>query len=150
MRCEYNFKHNIYIMKKKGSTSDYIEERNAELRERFFSQKGYEVNTYTTDHLLERAVKSGSSRFWVDPYRARDIISRYDRDPHSLDRMLPGRRAMYRELYARFAEIRHANPCASMIECVSRAILSPAPEFYLTFHTARQIIFPKRPSATPN
>lgn len=128
-------------MKKQGSISDFMEERDTELRDLFLSRSGREAALYTTDHLLERAVKSPSSRFWVDPERARDILSRYSKDAHALDRMLPGRRAMYEALYARYASIRESKPLASMIECVTEAVYSEAPEFFLTPWTARRIVF---------
>lgn len=130
-------------MKKQGNTSDFTEERNAELRERFFSHSGTDAARYSTDHLLERTVKSRSSRFWVDPDRARDILSRYKRDAHALDRMLPGKRAMYEALYARYSSIQESKPHASMIECVTEAVYSEAPEFFLAPWSARRIIFSK-------
>lgn len=127
-------------MKKKGSKSDYINERNAELRRRYFDRSAYESRMASNEAMLENAVKSPCSRFWVDPDRARDILSRYRRDPRALDSMLPGRKAMYLELYARYQEIQKANPGMSMIGCVSIAVFSRAPQFFISPATARSII----------
>lgn len=124
-------------MKKKGSTSDFAKARNEELRKAFFDQGVYS----TARTVMEKVVKTPSSRFWVDPDRARDVVSRYRRDPHTLDRMLPCRREMYKTLHARCAEIEHSNPGLSMIHCMTMAVYSGAPEFYITPCRARDIIY---------
>lgn len=124
-------------MKKKGNKSDFASTRNEELRRAFFDQGVYS----TADEVMEKVVKRPSSRFWVDPDRARDIVSRYRRDPRSIERMIPSRRAMYRALSLKCAEIERQNPGKSMIHCITMAIYSGAPEFYLTPGTARKIIY---------
>ncbi|MDE5872197.1 MAG: hypothetical protein K2H22_09690, partial [Muribaculaceae bacterium] len=68
-------------MKKKGSTSDFTRQRNEELRTAFFSQNHYS----TSDAMLRKTVKTPTSRFWVDPERARDMISRIEKDPTCMD-----------------------------------------------------------------
>lgn len=90
---------------------------------------------------MEKVVKSPSSRFWVDPDRARDIVSRYRREPRSLDGMIPSRRAMYKTLSRRCAEFELRYPDRPMVHCMEMAVYSGAPEFYLSPGTARNIIY---------
>ena len=124
-------------MKKKGSTSDFTKERNAELRAAFFSQGHYS----TSDAVMRQTVKTPASRFWVDPDRARDVISRLERDPASLDTMQRERRRMYEALYRRYQEIQSRYPGQTRIQAVTMAIFSGAPEFYLTASGARNILY---------
>lgn len=130
-------------MKKKGSISDFACARNEELRRAFFDQGVYS----TADEVMEKVVKTPSSRFWVDPERARDIVSRYRRDPHSIDRMIPTRREMYRTLSRRCADLEKRHPDKSMIHCMTLAVYSAAPEFYLAPSTARSIIYTSQNSS---
>lgn len=123
-------------MKKKGNISDYTDERNAELRNAFFSQLGYS----TSAEALQKAVKTPSSRFWVDPDRARDIISRIEKDPKSTHRMYPQRKRMYEALYHRYREMNRQFPGQSKIQTVTMAVYSQAPEFFLTPSAARRIV----------
>ncbi len=124
-------------MKRKGSTSDFAQERNAELRAAFFSSKNY--NTDLSN--MQRLVATPASRFWVDPYRARDVMSRMEADPDALSGMIPQRRRMYAALFKRYREIRERNPGMPKIKCVTEAVFEGAPEFFLTPRTARAIIY---------
>lgn len=124
-------------MKKKGSISDCHAERNAELRAAFFNQSIYSTN----DTVIKQAIKTPSSRFWVDPDRARDVISRIEKDPGSIAGMHPERQRMYMALYEKYKQIRLQFPTDSKIKAVSMAIYSGAPEFFLAPSTARRIIY---------
>ncbi|MDE6379644.1 MAG: hypothetical protein K2L11_04160 [Muribaculaceae bacterium] len=124
-------------MKKKGNTSDYAKERNAELRRTFFSQLSYS----TTTEALEKTIKSPSSRFWVDPDRARDVLSRIEKNPETKDTMYPQRRRMYEALYRKYQEISRRFPGQSKIESVTMAVYSAAPEFFITPSGARRILY---------
>ena len=124
-------------MKRKGNKGDFYTERDAELRAAFFSQGVYS----TCDEIMEKTVKTPTSRFWVDPDRARDVMSRIEKDPDSVAGMHPDRRRMYLELYKRYRKIRHNNPAQSKIQAVAMAIFSGAPEFFLSPATARSIIY---------
>ena len=124
-------------MKKKGSISDCFAERDAELRKAFFNQDVYS----TSDNAMLKTLKTPSSRFWVDPYHARDVMSRIEKNPESVDGMHPERRRMYLALYRRYQEIRRQFPGYSKINAVSIAIFSGAPEFFLSTSTARRIIY---------
>ncbi len=124
-------------MKKKGCTSDFIPQRNSELRAAFFNQDAYS----TADPVMQKTVKSPASRFWVDPERARDVISRMEKDPSSTKGMLPERQRMYKDLYKRYQEIRRQFPQHNKIEAVTIAIYAGAPEFYLSPSRARYIVY---------
>ena len=124
-------------MKKKGSTSDFIDQRNAELRAAFFSQEQYS----TSDKAMEKTLRTPASRFWVDPDRARDVISRIEKDPKFLEGMYPERRRMYDALIRKYNEIRRQFPSRSKIHAVTMAIYSGAPEFYLSASRARSIVY---------
>ncbi len=127
----------IYIMKKKGSSCDFRHRRAAELRAAFFSQDLYS----TCDEVMKKTVKTPSSRFWVEPERARDVISRFEKDPDSLTRMYPEKQRMYRALYEKYKALHLKNPSESKINCVTMAIYSGAPEFFLSPATARSILY---------
>lgn len=124
-------------MKKKGNRSDFNDERNAELRKVFFSQGNYS----TSDKVIKKVVKTPASRFWVDPYRARDIMSRIERDPEAIAGMKLERQRMYMALFEKYREIRRLYPSESKIKAVSMAIYSGAPEFFVAPATARGIIY---------
>lgn len=124
-------------MKKKGSTSDFTGQRADELRAAFFSQGIYS----TSDSVMQKVVKTPASRFWVDPERARDVMSRIEKDPTSIRGMHPERRRMYTDLYRRYREIRRRFPGQNKIESVTMAIFSGAPEFYLSCSRARTIVY---------
>ncbi|MDE5586271.1 MAG: hypothetical protein K2I92_08010 [Muribaculaceae bacterium] len=124
-------------MKKKGSTSDFISQRNAELRKAFFSQNHYS----TSDTVMKQTISTPSSRFWVDPARARDIISRIEKDPDILQRMYPERKRMYAALYRKYREIQSRFPARSKIQNVTMAIYSGAPEFFISPSRARSILY---------
>lgn len=124
-------------MKKKGNKSDFTAERDAELRNAFFNQGIYS----TCDEVMKRTVKTPASRFWVDPDRARDIMSRIEKDPESISSMKPERQRMYMALYERYRELRRQYPTDPKIKSASLAVYSAAPEFFLSPATARTIIY---------
>ncbi len=125
------------LMKKKGSISDYNAERNAELRAAFFNQNHYS----TSDNVMKKVIKTPSSRFWVDPDRARDMMSRLEKDPDTLCGMLPERQRMYKSLFKKYQKLRRQHPAATKIEAVTMAIYSGAPEFFITPSTARTLLY---------
>ncbi len=125
------------FMKKKGSKTDYNATRNAELRAAFFSQDHYS----TSDTVMKKIVKTPSSRFWVDPDRARDMMSRMEKDPGALSGMLPERQRMYKALFKKYQKVRLQRPELTRIEAVTAAIYSGAPEFFITPSTARTLLY---------
>ncbi len=124
-------------MKKKGSISDYNAERNAELRAAFFNQEVYS----TCDAVVSKVVKTPTSRFWVDPDRARDIMSRMEKDPDALKGMKMERQRMYKALFKKYQKLRRKRPAPTKIEAVTMAIYSGAPEFFIAPSTARTLLY---------
>lgn len=124
-------------MKKKGCISDFTADRNAELRKAFFNQDVYS----TGDAAMKKTLKTPTSRFWVDPDRARDVMSRMEKDPDALSGMKPERQRMYRALYKKYTKIRQKNPSVSKIDATATAIYAGAPEFYITPSTARKVLY---------
>lgn len=124
-------------MKKKGSTCDFNADRNAELRAAFFNQDVYS----TSDKVLKKTIKTPASRFWVDPDRARDIMSLMEKDPEAISGMKPERKRMYKALFEKYQKLRKLHPSDAKIKVVSMAIYSGAPEFFLAPSTARSIIY---------
>lgn len=124
-------------MKKKGNKSDFTEERNRELKAKFFAQDAYS----TSDDNLNKVLKSPASRFWVDPDRARDMMSRMEKDPQAVGNMKRERQRMYTALHEKYRHIRTRFPDRSRIQCVTMAVYSGAPEFYIAPSTARAILY---------
>ena len=131
-----NLKYALH-MKKKGCSCDFNADRNAELRAAFFNQEVYS----TSDKEIKKTLKTPTSRFWVDPDRARDIMSRMEKDPEALSGMKPERRRMYKALFDKYQKLRKQNPTDPKIKVVSIAIYSGAPEFFIAPSTARSIIY---------
>lgn len=124
-------------MKKKGNKCDFLSLRAAELKAAFFSQDAYS----TSDKALRKILKTPTSRFWVDPDRARDVMSKIEKDPGCLSGMHPERQRMYQALFEKYKALRLLNPDDSKISCVTMAIYSGAPEFFLSLSSARSIIY---------
>lgn len=124
-------------MKRKGNTCEFREKRASELRAAFFSQEVYS----TCEEVMRKTVKTPASRFWVEPERARDVLTRMERNPESVSGMHPERQRMYKALYEKYRSLRLKNPRESKISCVTMAIYSGAPEFFLSPATARTIIY---------
>ena len=91
--------------------------------------------------MLKKTLKTPTSRFWVDPDRARDIMSRMEKDPKALSNMKPERRRMYNALFEKYQKLRKQYPTDPKIKVVSIAIYSGAPEFFIAPATARSIIY---------
>lgn len=124
-------------MKKKGNRCEFHEKRASELKMAFFSQNSYS----TSDEAMKKILKTPTSRFWVEPERARDVLTRMERNSDYLSGMHPDRQRMYKVLFEKYQELRLKNPGESKISCVTMAIYSGAPEFFLSPSTARSIIY---------
>lgn len=126
-------------MKKKGSQSDFIEVRDAELHSRFMdllrSERGKSLG-----ELYGAAARCKASRFWVSPERAADVLSGMERGVKDMERMYPERRRMYEELSRRVADKRAESPERPMMHIVEEVVEQEAPEFYITEKSAKVII----------
>ena len=126
-------------MKKKGSVSDFKDERDRELLEAFKSQL-HLLGSIETGKLFIRASEMPASRFWVSEQRAGVVISKLERGD-KLERMNPKRREMFLEIYRRVRDIMEENPTIKRTEAIFRVVNSRAPEFYLTPKSARAMIY---------
>jgi hypothetical protein len=103
--------------------SDYVADRDRELRRVFLSFFGGDADFITAVYL---AAKQPASRFWCSVEKMTERIKKNDPPQRQ--------RAMYDEIR------RRCNGDYST-ENIERVIYSPAPSFYITPLTARKIIY---------
>lgn len=129
-------------MKKQGSKSDFISDRNRELHESFMEVLRTAGGVSLRD-MFTLAVNRPASRFWVSENRAADVIGRMMRGIEDGD-MLPKRRDMYREILRRVRRLMKGDATLCMTRAVYEVIYEEAPEFYMTPESARSIIYAMR------
>lgn len=125
-------------MKHKGSTSDFISQRNRDL---FLAYRKLisESKHVDTDKLYEELVNFPSARFWVSEERAAIVLSDMIKKgvrPH----VGKCRMEMFKEIYKRAVKVRQKQPELSMYDVACKVVNQKAPKFYLTAGTARIII----------
>lgn len=132
-------------MKKRGSISEFTDERNRELHHCFISV----LRSHTGLPLREMfgvVAACPSSRFWVSEPRANDVVSRMLRGIDA-GKMLPKRRDMFEEILRRVRIRMDDRPDLCLKHAVGEVILEPAPEFYMTAESVRTIIYDMRRKA---
>lgn len=126
-------------MKKRGSTSDFMAQRDHELlmnfRKELMESRGIPLR-----ELFGRAARRPASRFWVSELRAAEVISAMMRGVAS-EKMVPQKKRMYEELLRRVEAWRSDNPGRPLSDAIFEAVNSEAPEFYITDASARVIIY---------
>lgn len=132
-------------MKKLGSTSDFICERDRELMAAFRNVL-IESDGIALRDMFGMAARRPCSRFWVAERRCAEVISRMLRGD-TLPDTPPQKRRMYEEILRRVTAWRRRNPGRPLSDAVFAAVNSPAPEFYLTDRSAREIIYRIRRNA---
>lgn len=125
-------------MKKKGSVSEFGQERNERLVAAFKANLRY-LGEIPIEEIFSRAAASLAPRFYVSERRASEVMSRIDRGD-TLSTMTPLRRAMYNDIYRIVTEYRNAHPGCSTYEATFHAVNSEAPSFYVTGASARVIL----------
>lgn len=125
-------------MRKKGSRSEFIEDRDRELMTAI-RHKAMTMQPGSTSEIYGEAASQRCSRFWVSERRAAFVIGQMMRNPDFTANMLPLRRAMFNELFSRVTEIMCLNPGISISAATFEAVNSEAPEFYLTSGSAAVI-----------
>lgn len=125
-------------MKRKGSTCDFVEERNAELL------KAYRRNFMRPDlkslmEVYEAAANSEAPRFYVSECRA-VIVYRYWKKYGRLPVAVGSRRKMFHLIAERADSILAANPDCTDRDAVANVIYSPAPTFFLSPLSVKTII----------
>lgn len=93
--------------------------------------------------VLKQIVNMPASRFYVSEERAGVVMSRMERGD-KLSEMLPLKRAMFQELYARYKAMRELHPTWNMVRIMSQVVIQPAPCFYISPYTARLEIYKYR------
>lgn len=132
-------------MKKRGSTSDFIAQRNRELLRCF----RYVLETsrgVALRDMFGMAARMPASRFWVSEVRAAEVISRMLKGECQDPKQCEQKRRMYDEIFRRVVDWRRLNPGHPLSDAVFHAVNSPASEFYLTDASAKVIIYAARRS----
>lgn len=131
----------LYVMKRPGSTSDFIEHRNRELHKSFLSV--LRTESMPLRLMFGAAASRPAPRFWVSERRAADVIGRMMRGLPD-EGMLPKRREMFEEILRRVRAKMEADPSMCMTAAVAETVNEPAPEFYMTPESARSVIYRMR------
>lgn len=131
-------------MKKPGSTSEFIGQRNRELYAHFLellrTSKGVPLRA-----MFSMAAHRPASRFWVSEERAMAVVSARLKGLSTFEeKMFDRRRDMYDEITRRVRRLLTERPELCLTHAVGEVILSPAPEFYLSDESARLIIYRHR------
>lgn len=90
--------------------------------------------------VYEHIVNMPSQRFWVSDIRAALVISAIIRGEAHLNDMWGTKREMYEEIYRRVMALRETRPELSISELCSVVVEQPAPKFYLTPGSAKQMV----------
>ncbi len=126
-------------MKHKGSTSDFIPQRDRELmscfRDILATSRGIPLR-----EMFGMAAKRPCSRFWVAEERAAEVVSAMLRGADT-DKFLPQKKRMYQEICRRVEKYMSEHPGATMTRAVSDVVNNEAPEFFLTDKSAMVIIY---------
>lgn len=127
-------------MKKFGSICDYKDERLADLRKAVHHIIQNEEWNDSME-IYRKAVDRPARRFYVSSERAAIVVSLMMKGHHIGDRQLTSRREMYEEIYRRVVELKKIYPEKSLMQLCIHVVNSPAPKFYLTPQTARELMF---------
>lgn len=125
-------------MKRQGSTFPLETERNRDLIRVFRNQY---LDSDTTDlAFYQHIADSPSSRFWVTEERATLVVQSMLKGI-PIDNMLSTKVDMYREIYNRYLRLKALHPEQSISVIISEIINQPAPKFYMTAKSVREIIY---------
>lgn len=127
-------------MKKKNSTAEFGKERN-EFLIRAFRESIAAQSRISINNAFKQAAEVPAPRFWVSEARAAVVLGKMAAGENPTESMFPEKRDMYREMFARFLELREQYPDTSVNELVFRVVNDEAPRSYLSWHRARVIIF---------
>ena len=125
-------------MKKKGTISQLRHERDEDIM-RVYLQEIEGRPRILLPEVLKAVVTSPSKRFWVSSERAAIVIYNMMRGD-TLEGMLPLKRKMFREIYRRVMKLKKNYPQLSISILTEQAVSQPAPEFYITWRSAKVII----------
>ncbi len=129
-------------MKKSGSISEFIEQRDRELSAAF--REILLTADMPLSEMFAAAAKRPCSRFWVGESRAFRVIKEMiggSTSTQTGSAMLDKKCEMYGEILRRVEERLRSDSGCRLEQAVHDAVNSPAPEFYLTDKSARVIIY---------
>ena len=89
--------------------------------------------------VLQAVVSSQSKRFWVTSERASIVIYNMMKGD-KLENMRPLKRKMFREIYRRVMKLKKNYPQLSISILTEQVVAEPAPEFYITWQSAKTIL----------
>ena len=124
-------------MKKSGCYFYLEKERNKDLLSAF--NRLYEISDTVNSEFYIRLSHSPAKRFWVSEERASIVLARMERGDE-LDEMIPSKRRMFHDIYEVYTQAKEANPSGSLFDLACIAVNSPAPSFYLTPKSMKEII----------
>ena len=131
-------------MKKPNSVSDFSAARKEHLLKKYRESLGLQSKIPYSRINVRRAYRyaadSPAPRFWVSEERAAEVISKIMADSSILDNMYREKAEMYLEIYKRVMAIKKESPETPLGDIVFEVVNSPAPRFYLTWHSAKQLI----------
>ena len=125
-------------MKKKGTISQLRHERDEDLMRAFQREVAGRPHILLPE-VLKAVVASPSKRFWVTSERASIVIYNM-MNGDNLENMLPLKRKMFREIYRRVMKLKKNYPQLSISILTEQVVAEPAPEFYITWESAKVII----------
>ena len=125
-------------MKKTGSTSDFMVERDRDLHRSFMEV--LRTSRAPLREMFGMAARRTSRRFWVSEERAAIVVGAMLRGETD-EKMIPKRREMFEEILRRVKRRMDSEPGLCMTHAVAAVVHEAAPEFYLTDESARSIIY---------
>ena len=125
-------------MKKKGTISQLKHERDDDLMRAYLQELSGRPHILLPD-VLQAVVTSPSKRFWVTSERASIVVYNMMKGDR-LEHMRPLKRKMFREIYRRVMKLKKNYPQLSISILTEQAVSQPAPEFYITWQSAKVII----------
>lgn len=129
-------------MKKIGSVSDFIPDRDRELHRNFMDILRNSAGVALRD-MFGMAARRPCSRFWVSERHAAEVVSALikGKKHDEFEKMFPKRREMYEEITRRVKRLMSENPELCITSAVDQIVNEAAPEFYLTDKSAKIIIY---------
>lgn len=125
-------------MKKKGTISQLKHERDEDLMRAYTQELSGHPHILLPD-VLRAVVSSQSKRFWVTSERASIVIYNIMKGD-KLENMRPLKRKMFREIYRRVMKLKKNYPQLSISILTEQVVAEPAPEFYITWQSAKTIL----------
>lgn len=127
-------------MRNKNSTLEFGRERN-EFLLRSFRESIAAQSRISIDNAFRQATEKPAPRFWVSEVRAANVIGKMLAGDDPTADMVPEKREMYREMFARFMAMREENPDASIARLCFEVVNDEAPRSYMSWHRARVLIY---------